>query len=430
MTLLDLEAAEPAVNLSSLIGKSYYNVHLDIKERKYTHYYFKGGRGSLKSSFISLEIPAGMMRNPGTSAIVLRKVADSLRDSVFNQIQWAIDSLGVSHLWRATISPLAFEYTPTGQKIMFKGADDVKADARGRKLKSLKPPKGTYFAYVWYEELDEFDGAQQIRSLNQSFLRGGPHYCVFYSFNPPKSKRNWANQEVRKERPDKKVLHTTYLTAPRHWLGEQFIAEAEALKRDNKKVYDHEYMGEDTGTGGEVFTNLTGRPITAEERSRFDNMRRGLDFGYGGHPSHYAAMHYDKTRKKLYIYYEYHAYGASYDKLAAAIKKENEYNGWVRADSAEPRSIDEMKDRAVNTRGAKKGPGSVEHGIKSLADLNEIIIDTVTCPNTWREFFEYEKEPDGNGGFKDQYPDENDHSIAAVRYALEEDFKRSGVVLL
>lgn len=408
------------VPLTSLIAPSFYDVHHALKEDRYTHYWLKGGRGSTKSSFISIEIILGMMRDPDANAVAIRKVKENLRESVYEQLLWAIEVLGVSHLWHDSVSPMSLTYIPTGQKIIFRGADKPK------KVKSSKLRRG-YIKYVWYEEVDEFEGMEAIRTINQTFLRGGSTFTVFYSYNPPKSQRNWVNAEVTESRPDRLVHHSTYLTVPRHWLGEQFFVEAEHLQKTKLKSYEHEYLGDVVGTGGEVFTNLTFRTIPDEEIRIFDRIRRGVDFGYANDPVHYGTMHFDKTRRRLYIFHELHKVQVSNRKLADHIKAENKDNSVVIADSAEPKSIAEIKGYGVRIKGAKKGPDSVEYGIKFLQDLEEIIIDPKRCPNTKREFYGYELEPDGNGGFKDGFPDKDNHSIDMTRYALEDDMKRKSV---
>lgn len=411
------------VRLSDLIAPSFYPVHQDLKEEAYTHYWLKGGRGSTKSSFVSIEIILGMMQDPESNAVILRKVGKYLKDSVYEQLIWAIEKLHVSGYWHVIKSPLELTYIPTGQKILFRGADEP------RKIKSTKFSKG-YAKYIWYEEVDEFNGMEEIRTINQSLMRGGSRFVVFYSFNPPKSVRNWVNSELLDERPDRLVHHSTYLDVPRHWLGQPFIIEAEHLKKTNERAYRHEYLGEVTGTGGEIFTNVTIRRITDEEIKRFDRVKRGLDFGYASDPLHYTVCHFDKTRRRLYIFYEIHKVGMKNRVAVNAIKQENKNNEPIVADSAEPRTIAEFKDLGLRIKGAKKGPGSVEHGIKFLQDLEEIIIDNERCPNTAREFLNYELEKDKEGNFKADYPDKNNHSIDAVRYALEDDMIHNRIEFL
>jgi phage terminase, large subunit, PBSX family len=411
------QVAESVTRLSTIVGKAFFKVHVLIKTLAYTHFWFKGGRGSLKSSFISIEIILGMMKDPLANAIALRKVKDTLKDSVFEQLQWAIDILGVSAYWDAKQSPLSLTYLPTGQKILFRGADKPK------KIKSIKFSKG-FCKYVWFEELDEFSGMDEIRLILQSLLRGGKNFIVFYSYNPPQSIKNWVNEEALIDKPGRYVHHSTYHDVPREWLGEQFIIEAEHLKKINEKAYEHEYLGEANGTGGEIFQNVKLRVITDEEISHFDRIRRGIDWGYSIDPFDYGSCHYDKTRRKLYLFSEIHKVGLSNRKAAELIKEEQKQfggNPMIICDSAEPKSIDEMRGYNLRVIGAKKGPDSVEYGIKFLQDLEEIIIDPVRCPNAAREFINYELEKDAKGNFKAEFPDKDNHSIDRVRYAMEND---------
>jgi phage terminase large subunit len=402
------------IKLSNVIAPSFRSVHKAIKENKYTHYWLGGGRGSTKSSFVAIEIILGIMSDPEANAVALRKVKDTLKDSVFEQLSWAIEMLGVDRYWHKNVSPLSLTYIPTGQKILFRGADKPK------KIKSIKFSRG-YSKFIWYEEVDEFEGMEEIRMINQSLMRGGEKFVVFYSYNPPKSVNNWVNAEVKLTREDRLVHHSNYLTVPREWLGEQFIIEAEHLKETKPQAYAHEYLGEVTGTGGEVFDNVKIREITDEEIASFWNIKRGLDFGYAIDPLSYNVMHYDRKKKRLYIFHELYKVGLSNHGAYEHIRDENPNNELVYADSAEPKSIYELVQYGLRVIGVKKGPDSVEYGIKFLQSLEEIVIDDKRCPETAREFLTYELEKDANGNFKAKFPDKNNHAIDAVRYALNDE---------
>lgn len=400
--------------LTDIIAPSFYELYYDIIDGKHTQYWLKGGRGSTKSSFVSVMIILGMMQNSDANAVAIRKVGLYLKDSVYEQLVWAIEKLGVSHLWRQKLSPLELIYLPTGQRILFRGAD------KPQKLKSTKVHKG-YIRYIWYEEVAEFGGVEEIRTINQSLMRGGEKFNVFYSYNPPKSQRNWVNKEAFEAQDNKLVHHSTYLTVPHKWLGEEWIIEAEALKRTKPDAYAHEYLGEITGTGGEVFTNINLANISDEQIRSFDCIKRGIDFGYAADPFVYVVCHYDGKYKRLYIFDEIYKVGLSNAKAAELIGSRTGYSQYITCDSAEPKSIAELRGYNLRVRGAKKGPDSVEYGIKFLQSLNEIIIDSVRCPKAAEEFYNYELEPDGSDGFKDGYPDKNNHVIDAVRYALEDE---------
>lgn len=418
------------VSLTNAVAPSFYSLHWDILGGRHTYYKLGGGRGSCKSSFISVEIVLGIMSDGGSgvysNAIAYRRYAANLHDSVYEQLVWAIEKLGVSHLWKQTTSPLRLTYKPTGQVILFRGAD------KAVKSKSIKVSKG-YIKYLWFEELDEFEGPEKIRSIQQSVIRGGEKFTVFYSFNPPKSQRSWVNDPVQWDRSDTLSHHSDYRTVPRAWLGEQFIVDAEHLRDKKPEAYRHEYLGEVTGTGAEVFTNVVNRSITDEEIEGFDRIRRGLDWGYASDPFHYAVCYYNKTRKRLYIFYEIHQVRLSNHASAALVRKENGGNGLITCDSAEPKSIADFRADGLRVQPARKGPDSVDYGIKWLSEeLEEIIIDAERCPNTWREFYGYELDRDQNGNFKAGYPDKDNHSIDAVRYALEDDMRNAkpGVIKL
>lgn len=420
-----MTSQKTTVKLTDIIAPAFYSLHWDVIGGRHTYYKLDGGRGSAKSSFCGSEVILGIMEDAQegkhTSAVIFRRYGVNLHDSVYEQLLWAIDKLEVSHLWRQTISPLRLTYMPTGQVILFRGADKVK------KSKSIKVSKG-YIKYLWFEELDEFEGPEKIRSIQQSVVRGGEQFTVFYSYNPPKSQRSWVNDPVQWDRPDTINHHSDYLSVPRSWLGEQFIADAEHLKATKPEAYEHEYLGKVTGTGAEVFLNLTRRKITDEEIRNFDRIRRGLDWGYASDPFHYTVCHYDKTRKRLYIFYELHQARLSNRRAAELVKAENTANREIVADSAEPKSIAEMYEYGLRVIGARKGPDSVHYGVKWLSEeLEEIIIDPERCPNTWREFYGYELEYDSNGNLKADYPDKDNHSIDAVRYALQDDITNAKV---
>lgn len=406
--------SQTRVKLSDLIAPSFYDLHWDIKDHKHTHYKLYGGRGSTKSSFISEEIIKGMMEDPEANAIAMRKVGRFLEESVFEQLLWAIEKFRVTDLWKIRYSPLGLTYKPFGNRIIFRGADDP------QKIKSVKLKTG-YFKFIWFEERAEFDGPEEERTILQSLMRGGTDYVVFYSWNPPKSINNWCNQDVMDEREDTCCHHSDYRAVPPEWLGEQFFIEAEHLQRTKPKAYEHEYLGIATGTGGQVFENITVRKITDEEIARFDRIKQGLDFGYGADPLAYLKMHYDKTRKRLFLFGEIYAVKMGNTKLARELKEFNPLNRMITADSEEPRAIAALQELGIRITGAKKGPGSVDFGMEFLSDeIEEIIIDPERCPNAKREFTGYELEQDKNGNFKGGYPDKDNHTIDAARYGLED----------
>lgn len=399
------------INIADRIARSFDSVFWDVQDHGHTFYWLPGGRGSTKSSFVGIEVPLLLMQHPQCHAVVLRKVGNTIKNSVYPQIQWGIEQLGVADRFKYITSPHEITYKATGQKILFFGVDDP------MKVKSIKLPFG-YVGIVWYEELDQFSGMEEIRNLNQSLLRGGETYWVFASYNPPKSRNNWVNEEILNEYPDRLVHKTTYLDVPREWLGEQFLLEAEKLKAKNETAYNHEYLGEVTGTGGAVFENVEDMVMTDEMISQFDRRYYGLDFGFAVDPLAFVAMHYDAKHEDLYVFDEIYQQKLTNRQAAARIGAR--YNDCrIIADSAEPKSIVEMRGLGLNVAGARKGPDSVDHGMKWLQNLTHIYIDKRRCPNTYREFVGYEYERNREGQFISAYPDADNHAIDAVRYGME-----------
>ncbi|MFK4781383.1 PBSX family phage terminase large subunit [Lactococcus petauri] len=413
---------EIEVNYNDLIAPPFRPISQDILADGHKHYWLNGGRGSTKSSFVSLEVVSGMMDNRDYNAVVIRKTENGIGDTVFAQYLWAIDALGVGHLWKETKSPYKLTYLPLGNSIVFKGLD------KPRKLKSTKFRHG-YAKYIHFEEVDELRSMAEIRNVNQSLARGGANQMFFYTYNPPKSITNWVNGHVQTQVGRKNTLihSSTYLDVPPEWLGDTFIEEAEYLKEVNQKVYEHEYLGIVTGTGAEVFPNVKARTITKEEYDSFDKIHRGLDFGFAADPLAYVATYYDNPRKRLFFLDEIYQTRLGNDEAVRKIKNLNPLNEPVFADSAEPRTIGEFKNMGLNIRPARKGRGSIEHGIKWLQDLSEIVIDPKRTPNVLREFSGYELEEDKWGNLKGSYPDKDNHSIDATRYALEQLSKPGGM---
>ena len=408
------------IRLTELLGAAFWDLARDVFRHGHTHYDLSGGRGSLKSSAVSLMIPCLLISHPGTHAAVFRKVGNTIRDSVFSQYIWAIDKLGMNEMWASRTSPPELIYKPTGQRIIFRGADDP------MKLKSIKAPFG-YIAFTHFEEKDQFGGRNEIRNVLQSTMRGGQVYWNFESYNPPITRDNWANLDTQEVRADRLCHKSTYLQAPPEWLGEQFLAEAEYVKETNERAYRHEYLGEAVGSGGEVFENLEIREITDEEVSHFDRIRNGLDWGYYPDPFAFNRMHYDAARRILFIFDEMTAYKQGNKETAEKlIAKGLTREDRITADSAEPKSVADYNKFGLACVGAQKGAGSVEYSMKWLQQLNQIVIDPKRCPDTAREFTKYEYERTKDGEIVSGYPDRDNHHIDAVRYGAESIYRIPG----
>lgn len=405
--------------MSDRLGPAYHNLAHDVFAHGHTHYDLAGGRGSLKSSCVSLLVPLLLILHPEAHALVLRKVGNTLRDSVYAQYMWALGELGMAEQWDARVSPMELVYRKTGQKIMFRGADDP------MKIKSIKVPFG-YIAVTHFEEKDQFSGREEIRSILQSTMRGGSMFWNFESYNPPISRDNWANKDSLDERPDRLCHKSTYLEAPPEWLGEQFLLEAEHLKATNERAYQHEYLGEPVGTGGNVFDKLELRTITDEEIRSFDRIYQGVDWGFAPDPFAFIRAHYDRARETIYLIDELYVNRWSNARTAAWIKEHGYTDAFITCDSAEPKSVADYRAEGLPAKAAIKGPGSVEHGMKWL-QVRNIVIDRARTPHACEEFLSYEYDRTRDGEFISGYPDENDHLIDALRYAMERMSRRFGI---
>lgn len=404
-----------------IVADVFHPMIRDIRKGNHSEYVLPGGRGSTKSSGISCIIPELIKNNPDMNALILRKVGNTIKDSVYAQMKWAIAKLGLEEEFRFKVSPFEITYIPTGQKIFFRGADDP------LKIKSIKPEFG-YIGILWLEELDQYAGPEEVRSIQQSAIRGGNKAFRFKSFNPPRSKNNWANEyteEAATQNDAAMVVRSTYLDVEPDWLGEQFINDAEHLKEVNPDAYENEYMGKANGNGGNVFEYLELREITDEEISHMDRIYQGVDFGWYPDAYTFIRAYYDSAREKIYLIDENYVHKTSNELTAQWIKDKGYDDYRIICDSAEPKSINDYRDMGLPAIGAAKGPGSVEYGFKWL-QRRTIVIDRNRTPNVYKEFTEYEYDRDKDGNIISGYPDGNDHAISAMRYAFEPLFNRRG----
>ena len=440
----------------------YYDIFVPV----YNNYLSANGilnHNSTKSSFVTMCIVLGMLRDAKeayaqraignkrwmsylTHAIIYRKVAADLKDSVYNQFVWSIEKLGLTHKFTFRLSPLRITYNATGQMINFKGLDDP------IKSKSIKAPFG-YYKYNFFEELNQFDGMEEVRNVRQSIMRGGPEgwreaekavknglvekglitdrkilhlaqksrFVSLAAFNPPPSVTSWSVYESRKIVPGRKVYHSDYRSVPREWLGETFFQQAEILRLDNERAYRHEYLGESTGNGGNIFENVEDRRISdAEIQTWSDRVLWGCDFGLKD-PTVLLGAYYSELERSIYIFAEYYASGVLLDDIEKNFKKLYFGYNYIRADSASPQMIMELEGRGLPMLGVTKFKDSIKHGIHFLRNLRHIYIDQVRCPNAFREFSLYEFEKlKGTELFTDRPLGGNDHTIDSCRYLLQD----------
>lgn len=404
-----------------IIADIFHPMVRDIRRELHTEYVLPGGRGSTKSSGISCIIVELLKNHSDMHALVLRKVGNTIKDSVYSQLKWAISKMGLEAEFKFKKSPFEITYIPTGQNIYFRGADDP------LKIKSIKPEFG-YIGIIWFEELDQFAGPEEVRNIQQSAIRGGDKAFRFKSFNPPRSRNNWANEytaEAEFKNDAAQVVRSTYKDVPADWLGEQFINDAEHLKEVNPAAYENEYMGEANGNGGNVFEFIEERTITDEEIAQMDRIYQGVDWGWFPDPYAFVRLCYDAARETIYFIDEIGENKKTNHQTAEEIKKRGYDDYEITCDSAEKKSTNDYRDEGLAARDAIKGPGSVEYSMKWLQG-KKLVFDPVRTPKANKEFKRYEYERDKEGNIISGYPDHDNHFIDATRYATESIWRRRG----
>ena len=410
-----------SVKLSSLMPEKFHDVWRAAKQKNILNVVCSGGRGSGKSSNVAHIITQLLMRHP-VNAVGIRKIDNTLEQSIYEQMKWAISEQQVTHLFKFNKSPLRITYLPRGNYMVFRGAQYPE------RIKSLKDSRFP-FAIAWVEELAEFRTEEEVTTITNSLLRGeldeGLQYKFFFTYNPPKRKQSWVNKKYGTQfvSGNTFVHHSTYLDNP--FIAKEFIKEAEETKKKNEMKYRWEYLGEAIGSGITPFNNLQFREITDEEVANFDNIRNANDFGYATDPNAFVRIHYDKKKNGIYIFDELYKHQLSNRKLAEWLKEKGYDNDVIFADSAEPKSIAELKnDFGISKiKGVKKGPDSVEFGERWLDDLDFICIDPKRTPKTAFEFENIDYQTDRDGNPKPRLIDKDNHSIDAVRYAMSEDMR-------
>lgn len=417
------QAARP--DAVELIGPEFLKPHQLIRRGMADEIWAHGGRGSLKSSWASIEVVDILERNPQGHAVVLMKTKNTLRDGAYAQIVWALRAMGVEDDYEMPESTLRIKKKSTGQLIIFRGCDNPK------KMKSVKVPFG-YVAVTWYEEADMFKGMSEIRSVNQSSTRGtddeGKTEAVrLYTYNPPRSNNSWINKHVQQELKERQhAFSSTYLEAPPEWLGDKFIADAEQLRDTDPDAYRHEYMGESVGTGTEVFDRVEFREITDEEVAAFDNPRAGQDFGWYPDPWALTVSEWRPGTRTLLTYAE-----EGGNKLHPGEQAERAMDllavlgidgARILSDDADPQAIAAQRDAGANAMKAGKG-GQRAASYRWLQSVRWVI-DPARCPRLAAEVRAMEYEVSKDGEVLNSIPDGNDHWVDATRYAMMREVKR------
>ena len=418
--------------VSKFVPPAYHDAWRSMRKFDHDEYWFKGGRGTAKSTTAANRAVYCVANDPLANFVCYKKHKVEIEDTVYAEIGKAITRFNWGDLFRFKTSPFEISYRPTGQKIFFRGLDDA------GKSKGISARTG-YVQGVWFEEADQFAGMKEIDTVLQTLGRGGEHFHAIFTFNPPESSANWVNQEVGKVNPRRMVLHTTYKDIPADWLGPFFFHRMEAIRAENEMRYRHEYLGEVTGTGNEIFRNVKQVHFTKDDIAEMRRKRWGMDFGQGD-PTTIVGTNYIPRMVdgvdiggRLQIFNEWYKVDARNREIFAAIKERGlEYTD-IEADSGGGglSVINEMRDLGIRgIHQAYKPGGSVERGIRWMRGLQAIEIGD-DCPNAYREFTSYMYKKLRDGTNRNEFPDMDNHLIDPTRYSRREEiFKGAGSRLL
>ena len=405
-----------SIRLSEVVGGG-YNDYWNSRKR---YRVLKGGKGSKKSTTTCLNLICRLMKHPDSNLLVVRAVMNTHRDSTFAQLKWAQEKLGVAHLWRNTVSPLEMVYIPTGQKILFRGFDDV------LKLASTTVEKG-YLCWVWIEEAFEIESEADFEKLDLSVPRGNvpPHLFkqTTLTFNPW-SEKHWLKARFfDKKSDDTDSFTTNYLI--NEFLDDTDRAVFERLKEENPRRYAVAGLGEWGIAEGLVFENWRVEEFDPNKLGRDPDEDTswqyrhffGLDYGYTNDPTAFIAFVANPIKKEIWVYDEHYQVKMLNTDIAEMIKSKGLAKERIRADAAEPKSNDDLRRLGISRIAPSvKGRDSVVNGIATLQEYRIIVLPS--CKATIAELSSYRWKVDKAENGLNVPEDKNNHLMDAMRYAF------------
>ena len=407
--------------LSSIIAPYYYPLHKSVQNHEYATYRLKGGRGSLKTSFIAAEVFILLDKYPNICAAVFMKHKTRIKLGAFAVYQSMLHRMHLDSEYIISKSPFRLTRIKTGQTIDFFGLDDP---GKTKGVSTSSPD--LYYGITDFEELDQFSGNSEIETAKASIVRGGDLAWCFQCYNPPQNANNWVNVDSAKNIPGRIVHHSDYTKVPVEWLGKAFLQEVHMSMLLNKEDYEWRYLGKVTGCKGLIFNNISS--YTYNQSQSFDFIFQGLDFGWAD-PKAFVRVGYDLDTRSLYFIDEFVASETSDTVVAQWIANKGYCDTMTILESAGG-SEKEIVYRSfgIPTSVVNKGGGLKLGGIEWLASRSNIYIDPVRCPIAWQEFTTYEWKKDRNGEvISPNVPvDGNDHTIDSCRYAISDYFRSLG----
>ena len=421
------------INLPDVVGKG-YGTFWNFKGR---YRVVKGSRASKKSKTAALNDICRMMQYPNANLLIIRRVGRTLKDSVYADLKWAIHKLGVDDFWICTTSPLEMTYKPTGQKIYFRGLDDP------LKITSIAVSKG-YLCWMRIEEAYEIENEADFDILDES-IRGETPDCfkqITLCLNPWNEKHwikhRFFEDEVGKDADGKPIYKERetpisadgeILAITTNYLCNEFLDKAdlevfERMKKNTPRRYQVAGLGNWGTTEGLVFTNFREATVDSET-VRTLKTAFGLDWGFTNDPTAFVEAYIDQDNYKIYIKDEIYKRGLTNKMIADELNYHGYKKARITADSAEAKSIEELKGYGVShIKASKKGPGSINAGIQYIQNF-EIVIDP-HCVNFITEINNYKWKKDKFGKPTGQPEDSYNHLMDALRYGLEEYQSKKG----
>lgn len=404
------------IHLPSKIGKGYKSFW-NFKGR---YRVVKGGRGSKKSTTTAMWIIYNMMKYNLANTLVIRRVFNTHKDSTYTQLKWAVNNLGVSHLWHFSKSPLEAAYIPTGQKILFRGLDDPMS------ITSITVEVG-HLCWCWFEEAFQVMNEDDFNKIDMS-IRGElpPGYFkqITLSFNPW-SEKHWLKKRFF-DKPDKNTLALTTNYLCNEFLGDDDRAIFEDMKNKNTRRYSIEGLGQWGIAEGLVYDNFEELEFEVKEISKKPGVISlfGMDFGYTNDPTAFIALLVDKAEGNIYIFDEIYKKAMTNKDIYNEVSYKGYAKERIKADSAEPKSIEELKRLGLRRiKPARKGPDSIKFGIQKLQDYK--IYVHPKCENTLVELSNYVWDTK-DGNILNKPIDDYNHLMDALRYATE-DMEKKGL---
>ena len=394
------------VRLSDVVGKGY----ADFWQASQRYRVVKGSRASKKSTTAAMWYIVNMMAKPAANLLVVRRYGRTLKDSCFAQLRWAIDRLGVSQFWRATTNPMELTYEPTGQKILFRGLDD------GLKVTSITVAKGV-LCWVWIDEAYEIreDDFNKLDMSIRGRMPAGLRPQVTLTFNPW-SDRSWLKSRFF-DRPSPNIFAATTTYRCNEWLSEEDKAIFADMEKNNPRRYAIEGNGEWGVSKGLIFVRVSVEEFDPMPwiRARQVQAAWGLDFGFTD-PTVILLLLVDEEHRKVYVWKEWTATGCTNAEIAEGAKGMGIVHEKLMCDSAEPKSIMELRRCGINAVAAYKGPDSVQGGIRMMQGYEWVIHPS--CTFTAHDFFNYTWKLDRNGQTTDTPEHEFSHAPDAARYGM------------